>query len=507
MMNHYEIKYVAKYLRKSRGDEDKDLANHRLMLSDICKENGWKFVEYCEIGTSDSIELRPKFQQLLREVEDGLYDAVLVVDYDRLGRGSSSDQETIQNAFKESQTLVITPQKVYDLNNDTDETYAEFHGFLARQEYKMIKKRLARGKKFGSRRGNWTNGTPPFPYEYERWGNKYNEKGLVVNDEKLIVYREIIDMALKGYTLNEIRVHLNEKGILSPRGSHWHNNTVRRLLLDETHLGKIISNKGKGDSHATKKTNAKPYQSLPKSEWIIVENCHEALKTQEEHDKIILSINARNLIGTKARARSYSLSGVLKCGVCGRGVTFTYNKKYDRYYIKPCWYVDPLGNKCTNKGANYKEVEDKIIELLLEYKEELEWNIEQNLNNVDTTNIENQISVKQNELKKYRQALTNLNDAYDIGDYTRDEWKTRKERWQNKIANVENEIDLLEKELDSHSHDNIEDTIELVEQVINIMNNVDVSQKDKNIALKLVIKRVVWSNNDGMLADIKLEFQ
>jgi site-specific DNA recombinase len=114
-------------------------------LTEMCNRNNWKFVDYPEIGSGDSIELRPVFQRLLQDIEEGLFDAVLVVDWDRLGRGDMGDTDRIKKALKKSNTLVITPGKWYDLNDDDFNVDAK--AFIARQEYKMIKFRLNRGKK------------------------------------------------------------------------------------------------------------------------------------------------------------------------------------------------------------------------------------------------------------------------------------------------------------------------------------------------------------------------
>jgi hypothetical protein len=46
-------------------------------------------------------------------------------------------QDRLKKAFQKSNTLIITPDKIYDLNDDVDDTYDDFKGFLARQEYKM----------------------------------------------------------------------------------------------------------------------------------------------------------------------------------------------------------------------------------------------------------------------------------------------------------------------------------------------------------------------------------
>lgn len=213
------IRYVAIYIRKSRAESLEDLEKHRMILTELCIKNGFKYVEYIEVGTSDSIDMRPKISKLLKEVEDGIYDAVCVVEYDRLGRGDLGEQDRIKKAFQKSETLIITPDKIYDLNNDIDDTYADLKGFFARQEYKMITKRLRQGKIIGARRGQWTNGIPPFPYVYQRYRDKYNEKGIVVNDERLPIYREMIEKALSGIPSQKIAESLNQRGIFTRKGN------------------------------------------------------------------------------------------------------------------------------------------------------------------------------------------------------------------------------------------------------------------------------------------------
>ena len=115
------------YLRKSRKGDDQNetpaetLRRHREQLLALAEK-----MELCvinikeEIMSGDSIASRPAMQELLEEVEEGKYDAVLVMDIDRLGRGSMIDQGVISRTFRESETLVITPDKTYDLSDDLD---------------------------------------------------------------------------------------------------------------------------------------------------------------------------------------------------------------------------------------------------------------------------------------------------------------------------------------------------------------------------------------------------
>ena len=99
---------VAIYLRKSRSDiedEKKALASgevydtlqrHRKELLTFARKNKLKIVDiFEEVVSGDTIEARPEVQSLLENAKDGKYDGVLVVAYDRLGRGDKMDQGLI----------------------------------------------------------------------------------------------------------------------------------------------------------------------------------------------------------------------------------------------------------------------------------------------------------------------------------------------------------------------------------------------------------------------------
>ena len=93
----------AIYLRKSRADEEAEnkgefetLSRHRSTLLKVAKEQQLNIVEIKEeLVSGESIQYRPKMLELLDEVKQGFYDAVLVMDIDRLGRGNMQDQGLI----------------------------------------------------------------------------------------------------------------------------------------------------------------------------------------------------------------------------------------------------------------------------------------------------------------------------------------------------------------------------------------------------------------------------
>lgn len=496
------IKYVAIYLRKSRGDELTVLDKHKTVLIDLCKKYGWKYVLYEEIESGDSIAIRPQMLKLLDDVKSSTYDAVVVVDIDRLSRGDGGDQDTIKKAIQKNGTFIVTPHNIYNPNNDDDEFRIDIESLFARQEYKKIKKRLQQGKKVGARRGDWVNGTPPYPYQYQSWGNDYNEKGLVVNQDKLKVYRMIIEMALKSKPSSEIAYHLNKLGIQSPRGLKWAPITIHRLLQDETHLGKILSNKGSGDSHAKKKLHSKDYARHPKEEWIIVENCHESVKSLEEHTTILALIKKRKVIPVRSRKGEYIFSGLVKCGLCGNSLQFI-TRKNGTVSVKRCQHADFYGNMCINRGGNTSYIISAIEEKLLEIQDKILRAISSSPDS-EIENLKIQIDNWNKELKKKQTSIERIQEAYESGDYELEIYRKRKDKVKKEVEEYKKELDLLDKQLSNIKKVSSEDKLIAIREFSNKINE-NCSTEELNRLYKTILDSIIWTRS-GDSIEIEINF-
>ncbi|MGN0311663.1 MAG: recombinase family protein, partial [Lachnospiraceae bacterium] len=91
------------YLRKSRKDleaeehgEGETLARHEHTLLSLAKKRGLIIgAIYREIVSGETIAARPVMQQLLHEVEQDMWDGVLVMEVERLARGDTIDQGVV----------------------------------------------------------------------------------------------------------------------------------------------------------------------------------------------------------------------------------------------------------------------------------------------------------------------------------------------------------------------------------------------------------------------------
>lgn len=102
----------------------------------------------------------------------GLYTGVPCIGLERLGRGDGADRQRILKAFQFSDTKITTLTKTYDLAGDDsfDEEFFEFGPFMGRREYKMMKKRLYRGRIQAQEEGYFIGSRPPYGYGRKRIG-------------------------------------------------------------------------------------------------------------------------------------------------------------------------------------------------------------------------------------------------------------------------------------------------------------------------------------------------
>lgn len=165
----------AIYLRKSRKDlelkEYDVLERHRRILLDFANSRNIPINKediYEEVVSGETIQDRPVVQQLLKKIEAGYYKAVLVMEIERLARGNTIDQGIIAQTFQLTNTLIITPNKTYDTNNEYDNEFLEFGLFMSRREYKAITRRIQAGRIQSVKEGNFIGSVTPYGYDKEK---------------------------------------------------------------------------------------------------------------------------------------------------------------------------------------------------------------------------------------------------------------------------------------------------------------------------------------------------
>lgn len=367
------------YLRKSRADleaesrgEGETLSRHRAALLELARQRSLKVDEiYCEIVSGETIAARPMMQTLLREVSEGRWYGVLVMEVERLARGDTMDQGLVAQTFRYSGTKIITPLKIYDPENEFDEEYFEFGLFMSRREYVTTNRRLQRGRRASAEEGKFTGSTAPFGY---RRVKIEGDKGwtLEIVPEQAEIVRMIFALYLNGGAegskrpgLRGVAHRLNELHIPAVRHAYWQKETIRDIITNPVYAGfirwgyrkvrKTITPCVTADGHLGKAVS----RPVCSDDCVIVRGLHAPIISEGDFQR------ARELLGERRgvpvaykREVRNPLCGLVVCKKCGRKMVLRRGSGGKPDYLK-CHSGD-----CDMVSSPFHLVERRLLEIL-----------------------------------------------------------------------------------------------------------------------------------------------
>ena len=487
---------VAIYLRKSRADveeeqkalekgEDYDaLGKHRRELLSLARKSKHNVIEiFEEIVSGESIAARPKMKLLLENILADKYDGVLVVDIDRLGRGNKGDQSVIEDAFRDTATLIITPGAIYDLTQEDGEFSVEMKTFLANMEYRSIKRRLHRGLLSSAKQGKDVGGNAPYGY------TKDENLRLVIDEERAETVRLIFRRCIEGIGVRFIRRELHELGIKSPTGNEWWGTTmIKKVISNAKYAGTMTyglkQHKKLRDGRYTVKAKQDP------NKIVIVEEAHPPIVSKEEFEAAQLAMKHRDPRVNTKRRLVYPLASLVHCAKCGRLMRCqaSSNRKHKHLYC---------GNKsCNQKGIRLDEIEDAIMSEISTILERLKIegdNVSAKTLEAEKRQILKRIERIEKEQSKNADKKERIYDFYEDGTYTKEVFQERLTAIQNKHRENELLVDQLREEVESLEQRK-QTKLEMIPAIENVLDvyHMTPDAEHKNRLLKTVINKVVY---------------
>lgn len=496
--------HYCAYLRKSRADRDNMyatdedvLARHESILADLSKRLGIVIEKtYREVVSGDTIAARPEVQQLLEQVEDGLWDGVLVVEVERLARGDSIDQGTISRSFALSHTLIITPNKIYDPDDEFDSEYFEFGLFMSRREYKTINRRLNRGRDQSAEEGKYIGNKPPYGYERVKL---QGEKGFTLSPDpnKADIVRMIFDMYVKGEDsgstgVSKIVRKLNDMHIPAAMGGDWTTSTVQDMLSNPVYIGKI-RHKWRPAVKSVKDGVLSVSRPRDKEQVTIYEGRHPGIispdiyaAAQEKRKK-----NPGKTVPSRYIIQN-PLSGLVVCGKCGR-------KMIRRPYKPPqkdtllCYHTN-----CSQIGSPLYLVEQEILNALRAIVDDT-INPSISLPETSDNTLKTKLKIlneKEKELDDLQLQKDRIYNFLEQGIYSIDEFRERSTRNTDEMEKIQTTVEVLKteiKKLNSYQKKKKE-FIPRCEHLLEHYEELTVEQK--NDCLKELLVKVEYDKNE-----------
>lgn len=493
------------YLRKSRKDLEAEmqgagetLARHRTVLDDLAARRGYDIGKvYTEVVSADTISGRPVVQQLLADVQAGLWEGVLVYDIARLARGDTMDQGAISMAFRYSSppTLIITPDRVYDPANGSDEEYLDFGLFFARREYKAITRRMQAGRESSAHEGKYAGSVHPYGYErYKLPGEKGWSLRIVPHEAEFVrlMYQWMVygrDIVVDGVTVHETMGAaktadaLNALGSRTKRGNLWTPSSVRGIIHNPNYSGHVQWYKRE---KKVQLVDGKRVTKRPLSNRHIVEPArHEAIVTQELWDAAQAATVGRNRCSVKKSSRmSNPLAGFVKCSECGKAMVRT--PMYG--HLAGVDYLKCSTPRCPTSACPLSDVESMILESLRAWVVSAESAVpDPQPAHDDASTLRASVQARIDDLLKRRDRLMDLLETgvYDTSTYSQ------------RMAILKRELDAAEQslaDLPEHIPTMQERLIRLLPALRHVIQVYDAAAtpEDKNRLLRSVVDHVVY---------------
>ena len=357
-------------LSKDDGDADKEsnsITNQLQMLRYHAKEKGFEVIgEYVDDGISGTTFDRPDLNRMIKDaMEDTRPTGIMVKDMSRFGRNNAMFMYYVEEIFPNNDILFIA------LNDDVDTRFDEnemmpFKSIMNEYYARDTSKKIRSVKKTMALNGGFCGSFAPYGYMVD----PKNKRQLLVDPETAPTVKRIFELSKQGNSVHQIARALCEDGILIPRAyramkngtldtsngfkfpTDWVGKNVKMILENQVYLGHMVSHKTQTKSFKNKKL-----VSVPKEEWIIVRNTHEAIVDEETFELVQKFISVKKRPNKTGRPNMFV--GLVKCPDCGRNMAFSNpNGREPRFR---CRTYARNSNLCTTHAISYDALQQIVM--------------------------------------------------------------------------------------------------------------------------------------------------
>ena len=512
-MSTNETFKVGIYLRLSREDDRKDesqsISNQRdYIMSYIIKNNLMLVDEYVDDGISGTQFDRPAFQRLVKDIEAGRINMMVVKDTSRLGRNTSHSIYYFTEFFKEHNVRFVALSDGVDTFDKYQNTELLMFKALYNEIYvKDISDKIKATLNSQKRNGKFMGGIAPYGYDRNL---PYNKHELIINEEQAEIVKRIYNMFLSGMGVRKIANTLTDeqipipsvqkklnRGVKSSVFGVWKETTIKDILTNPTYKGDLTQNREMKVSYKSRKR-----RKNKKEDWIVAKNsCPQII--DNDTFKLVQDMYSKNK-NRNANSNEFLLRGFLVCKECGHtisigqakwtnnGETKVKNICYCNYYKKYSRY-----NVCTPHKLDYDELENEILkDIRKKCKLFLKTNnFEELLKNNDKLTkiqleLEKQLAKTKNEIELQSTYVDRLYKDKLKGLIDEEMFKRQYNNLTNETINLKKKVNEIENKL-----------LVLKTRVSNKENEEYTSIIEKYLSLKKPSKKLLSSLIDKIIID------
>lgn len=400
-------KKVAAYARVSTDYEDQ-LNSYKVQCDEytnrITSNPNYIFAGlFADQGLSGTqASKRPEFMKMIEAARNGDIDLILTKSISRFGRNTVDVISYIRELRTLNIEIFFEKENISSLDPKIDFMLTILSS-IAQEESRSISSNVKWAIEKKAKKGIVD---PRRIFGYDVIDSKY-----VINESESKIIKEIFNLALIGYNINDIVKTLNNQGYQTLKGSNFKYGTVRHILQNERYAGDALLRKTVCIDYLTKKT--------VKNDNIVdkyyVSNNHDGIITKEQFQNVQNILNSNKTKSkTLNKTSKYPLTGILYCPKCGRTLKRQHIKSgSSMYVVLNCNHSYNNDFTCKTTSPRYDLVMGATIDAvnLLSSDETL-------LNSViDTFDSESHLSALRFSLEMLQDEVTNLhqklNEKYE----------------------------------------------------------------------------------------------
>lgn len=376
---------VAIYIRLSeedryKNDKEQDsesIKNQRSMLSEYAIERGWDIYEiYSDEDYSGSDASRPAFNKMIRDAREGKFQVVLCKSLSRFARDVAMVETYINGLFIEWGIRFVSLSDYADSSQKGNRKNIQINS-LVNQWYledlsENVKSVMRHKKKQGQFVGSFA------PYGYVK--SSEDSHKLIIDGDAADVVKRIYQMYLDGYGNKAIANQLNDekipcpskyrllKGIQKNRSDdaadelRWSDHTIWHITRNPNYTGDLVQCRYGKPTYKSKSVKEKT-----PSEWITVENTHEAIISKDDYNRVQSMKKTRGMYhrqhteNTSGALVQNIFSGSVKCKICGRSLITSGSGKLNNNTR----YLRCTGRKSGVSGCNCAMVKYDTLNMII----------------------------------------------------------------------------------------------------------------------------------------------
>lgn len=469
---------------------------------DFCKYElkGASFKQYCDKGYSGKNTDRPQFQQLMRDIELGYIDTVIVYKLDRISR-SILDFSNMMEFFQKYDVQFISSTEKFDTSTPMGRAMLNICIVFAQLERETIQKRVSDAYYSRSRKGFRMGGKPPFGFSVEPIIlDGINTKKLIICPDEAQLIKKIFFMyAVPEVSYGDITRYFSQEGITF-RGKELSRPTLAQLLKNPVYVkadrhiydffkghGTIIVNgqedfTGTNGCYLYQGQGAKNDKLHDLKGQMLVLAPHEGIVSSDIWLQCRTKLMKNRKIHSSGKAIHTWLAGKIKCANCGYALISMRNSS-GRYYLRCAKRLD--NKSCCGCGKILTaQVEQFIYLEMVKKMLEIRFSGIQNI----LQKRDEQYRLLHQELDTVEQQIETLVNAVSSPD-------TALYIYINsKIQELDQKKQNLLKQILDLSPENI--TLHQLEQVSGWIENwANISFEEKRMAVDILIYRIQAAND------------